>query len=402
MLRAAVLALALVAIPAAAEDPTLAQIAQIVERDFYSANVLRKRDWPGLLARARTELGPGQSGQDRATVFQRLLAGLDTSHTNYFARSDPRHADLAAIFQRVLEATPDRCPAAVRPAFPIRVDGIGVWWRHDRDAWFVGGLLDGGAAHAAGVKLGDEIVTADGKPFSPVASFAGKSGRELQLYYRRERGGKLATLQLVPRSEEPLAAYAGATRASARIVERSGRRIGYVRLWSGVGDAPAEARAAIRSFNEQGMDAFVLDLRDGWGGVPPDFVSIFDRHVPVLISKTRGGDTTRFDGQVRVPSVVLVNEGVRSGKEVLALAIKKHRLATLIGSATPGALLAGTAYCLADGALLYLAVGTTTIDGELREGRGIAPDVEVPFDVRWAAGVDAQLEVALEHLAGTR
>jgi hypothetical protein len=28
------------------------------------------------------------------------------------------------------------------------------------------------------------------------------------------------------------------------------------------------------------------------------------------------------------------------------------------------------------------AVGTTTIDGELREGRGVEPDVAVPFDVR--------------------
>ena len=65
-------------------------------------------------------------------------------------------------------------------------------------------------------------------------------------------------------------------------------------------------------------------------------------------------------------------------------------------------LLSGTAYCLPDGALMYLAVGTTSIDGEVREGQGVKPDVVVPFDLRHAAGRDAQLEAALERLAKPR
>ncbi len=379
-------------------DPILRQIVAIVERDFYSADVLRARDWPRLVKRADAALRRAHTPDARSAAIQALLAGLATSHTAYFARSDPRRADLAAIFQPVLERNAEHCPPERRPAFPIRSDEIGVWWERLGEAWFVAGLLDGGPAQQAGLLLGDEVVAADGEPFEPVEAFAGKATRSVRLSVRRQREGPLATHEVVVRSSEPLAAYAAATRKSAHVIERGAARIGYVRLWSGVGDAPAEARAGIRELNAKGVDGLVLDLREGWGGVPPDFVSIFDRAVPQLVTRTRD-EELHFDGQVRTPAVVLINERVRSGKEVLAYAIRKHRLATLLGTRTPGALLPGTAYCLEDGALLYLAVGTITIDGEEREGRGIDPDIAVPFDVRYAAGRDAQLEAAVEHLA---
>jgi carboxyl-terminal processing protease len=182
------------------------------------------------------------------------------------------------------------------------------------------------------------------------------------------------------------------------VIERGAAKIGYVRLWSGVGNAPAEARAAIRELNAKGVDGFVLDLREGWGGVPPEFVSVFDRAVPELVTRTRD-EELHFDGQIRTPAIVLINERVRSGKEVLAYAIQKHRLATLLGTRTAGALLPGTVYCLDGGALLYLPVGTFTMDGEEREGRGIEPDIDVPFDVRYAAGRDVQLGAALDQLS---
>lgn len=384
----------------AAADPTLESIARIVARDFHDPVVLKQRDWDARVAEARRDFEDARDASQRAAVYRALLASLRTSHTDYFAPGDPRHADLAAIFQRVL-LDPKRCPdAATRPGYPQQVDEIGVWWERIDGAWFVAGVYDDGPAQKAGLLLGDEVLRADGAAFSPVAAFAGRSGRDVRLEVRRTRDGRIERHTVVPRTSEPLAMYAAATRASARVIERDGRRIGYVRFWSGVGESPAEVRNAIRELNGRGIDAFILDIRDGWGGVPPDFVSVFDRRVPVLVSRTREGGEFRFDGQLRVPTIVIVNERVRSGKELLALVIRKHRLATLLGTATPGALVSGTAYCLPDGGLMYLAVGTSTLDGEpLVDGKGVAPDVVVPFDVRHAAGVDAQLEAAVTRAA---
>jgi len=39
------------------------------------------------------------------------------------------------------------------------------------------------------------------------------------------------------------------------------------------------------------------------------------------------------------------------------------------------------------------------VDGERLEGRGVAPDIEVPFDFRYADGADPQLDRALEVLS---
>ena len=38
------------------------------------------------------------------------------------------------------------------------------------------------------------------------------------------------------------------------------------------------------------------------------------------------------------------------------------------------------------------------IDGKLLEGVGVEPDIEVPFDIRFAAGKDIQLERAKKEI----
>ena len=98
---------------------------------------------------------------------------------------------------------------------------------------------------------------------------------------------------------------------------------------------------------------------------------------------------------------LLVNSGSRSGKEVLAYGFKKNGYGQVIGERTAGALLAATAFMLSDGSLLMLAVEDVSIEGERLEGKGVTPTIEVPFDIRYAAGKDPQLEKAIEFLAGS-
>jgi len=75
-------------------------------------------------------------------------------------------------------------------------------------------------------------------------------------------------------------------------------------------------------------------------------------------------------------------------------------MARLVGERTAGAYLGGGPSCLSDGALLVLAMSEGRVDGERLEGRGVAPDIEVPFDFRYAAGEDRQLARALDLLSG--
>jgi len=276
-------------------------------------------------------------------------------------------------------------------------------WKHADGHWFIGGVFDEGPAQKAGLLLGDEVVAADGKPLSPVASFENRQGASVELTVRHARNGTPTKLTVVPRTSHPHDAFKDALRTSARIIDASGVRIAYVHVWSWTGEAmQQELKAAITRLNEKAPAAYILDIRDGWGGAAPDFLEIFQKDVPILVSKNRAGQEFRIDSKIRVPAVLLVNGGSRSGKETIAYGVKKHGLAKLVGEPTAGAMLPGSPFCLPDGGLLYLASATNTVDGESLEGRGVVPDVQVPFDVRYAAGRDPQVEAAIRTLVPSK
>jgi carboxyl-terminal processing protease len=100
----------------------------------------------------------------------------------------------------------------------------------------------------------------------------------------------------------------------------------------------------------------------------------------------------------RKPVVMLVNQGSRSGKEILAYGFKKYGIGTLVGTKTAGAVVGGRAFLLDDGNLLYLAVVDVLVNGERLEGKGVIPDVEVPFPLEYARGKDPQIDKSIELL----
>jgi len=383
-------------LPRAARADVVGQIDTLVRTQFYAPALLGPRGWDGAVRAARAELA--RDPAHRVEILRKLVARLATSHTDYLPADDPRYAQLLSIFGGILASAKDQCPDLSRlPALPVEVWDLGVWWTRLDGRWFVGGVLDDAPGQAAGLVLGDEVVSANGRPFQPVGSLAG--GGPVALGVRRSRGGALRTITVTPRRVQPQAAFRAAIAASARIVPHAGKRIAYVRVWSWAGaDMQDALEDAIDKLNAEHPDGFVIDLRDGWGGASPDYLRIFDPHVPVIAFVDRDGHGGRADRHIHVPAAVLINGGSRSGKEVVAYGIKKHHLATLVGERTGGAVVAGAAYCLDDGAVLYLAVSGVTIDGEVLEGKGVAPDRGVAFDVRYAAGRDPQLAAALDAL----
>ena len=392
-------ALALLAAPPSVTT-VLQQIDGIVNQNFYSAEQLARVDWTSLVEKAREKLAGARGEDEQDAIFEELLSGLRTSHTAYLPRSRPEYWDIASIFEDFLKNARRRCGPGEFPPAPVRRDGIGVFWRQIEGRWFVAGVLEGGPAAKAGLHTGDEIVEAGGKPFSPVRSLEGRARKQTRLAVRRVRDAPTLEVVVTPVRGSPQSEFRDAIGASARMFLAPSARIGYVRVWSWAGEGMQWAlREAIEGLNRRNMTAFILDVRDGWGGASPHYLDIFDRRPPVLVSRFRAGDSYTMDAQVRVPAVLLVNGGSRSGKEIIAYGVRKHHLATVVGTSTARAVLPGSPYCLKNGALLFLAVRALTVDGEVLEGRGVAPDVEVPFDVRYAGGKDPQLEKAVEILS---
>jgi carboxyl-terminal processing protease len=190
-----------------------------------------------------------------------------------------------------------------------------------------------------------------------------------------------------------------AQKASVQIIERAGTHIGYIHLYSYAGDEyHQELLNALVWGTLKEADALIIDLRYGLGGAWPYYLNIFNRNIPMLTMHERDGTETVVDSQWRKPAVYLVNALSRSGKELLAFGARKYHLATVIGERTPGQTLGGRLFPLSNGDALFLAVQSCRIDGVNLEGVGVPPDIEVPFDVRYCAGHDVQLEKALEYL----
>jgi carboxyl-terminal processing protease len=368
------------------------EINHQVQLHFFSTALMQKVGWDAAVEKARKAIAQAATPAARTKVLRELLAVLATSHTEFYPRDDPSYWALLSIYDRVLSKS-----CAKGPPFPVVHHDLGVFWKETSEGWFVGGVLAGGPAETAGLKPGDRIAS---EGFSPVATLEGKAGAPVSLQIQRTRGGPLSSVQVTPVAIKPMEELQKATEGSWRMIDRGGKHIAYVRVWAWSSrEVQQSLLEAIGKSNQAKADAFILDLRDGWGGADPSYLGIFSRDVPLLESIGRDGKRESYNVQIGKPAVLLINGGSRSGKEPIAYGAQKHKLATLVGERTAGAVTFGRPSCLSDGSLLYVAAADALVDGERLEGRGVAPDVEVPFDFRYAAGKDPQLERALDLLS---
>jgi carboxyl-terminal processing protease len=374
------------------------QVWETVRDHFFDPH-LSGLDWPAVRAHYRPLLLAAPSADARATIINTMLAELHASHTEYMLPDQTAYYQIADIFLN--PRRPD-----MRRFFPdgeISYPGIAVLTQQDAQGRnFVVGVIDGGPAARAGLLAGDEIIAVDGAAFREVESFRGKVGSSVTLSVRRAASGPVLNLPVVPEMLHPNEMFLQGLQASARIIRGSGgARIGYLHVWSYAGDV---YQRALEWLIGEGIlssaDALVWDLRDGWGGADPEYLDPFDPRGPTVAEITRDGRTRLLSVKWRRPVAMLINGGTRSGKEILAYGFKKYRFGELIGTPTTKAVLAAHAFMMNDGSLLMLAVDDVRVDGERLEGVGVAPTIEVPFQVAYSAGADPQLARAVEVLAG--
>jgi carboxyl-terminal processing protease len=376
------------------------QVWELVRDRFYDQH-LHGLDWQAVRARYRPQAVSARSREDASVAINAMLAELGASHTHYYTPDDPAYYQLADIFSGALE---HRGLERVFPKSEVAYPGIGTFTETDgRGSAFVTGVIEGAPAHQAGVLLGDEILSTDDRPFRPVDSFRGKVGVPVSLQIRRAAGAVPISISVTPADLRPGEMFLHGLQNSARVIVAGNKaRIGYVHVWS---YASRRYQSAIEDLIGDGAlsnaDALIWDLRGGWGGAQPQYLDLFNPRAPTMQVKDRNGETGLVDVKWRKPVAMLINEGTRSGKEVLAYGFKEYRLGELIGQRTEGAVLAATAFLIGDDGLLLLAVEDVLVDGKRLEGVGVEPTIEVAFDPRYAAGGDPQLDRAVQVLAGS-
>jgi C-terminal processing protease CtpA/Prc len=319
---------------------------------------------------------------------------LATNDTNTFALSKTA---LQALFG-IMDGTP-----VVQPGM--------LYHKLDDERWAVSDVIAGSPAHAAGVQRGDVIVSLDGTVVTHgymdfAALLGAPAAYEAMLVVERGGEKKGLVLRMTPVAQPIL---------DVKILPGA---IGYLRLWActksddASRDASKLLATALAEFDKKKVKKLVLDLRGDAGGFPFDVASLLADADPLMIAISTGGSaqpvsrTKLAPWKIRRPIVVIVNELTASGAEMVALAIRDHSKAKLVGRPTAGALTFPTTEKLSGEVTLSYPlsrVGSAKTKAVL-DGNRLAPDVAVhnPTAEDYAAGRDPQLDAALAMLKAMR
>jgi carboxyl-terminal processing protease len=393
MMRGLALALGLwlgVAPAHAGSDSLLILFDRTWERarsDIFDTTLVQQRLTPENRARLRDRAAACRTRDELAAVLNSFLGTLGLSHTGVFTPRDLEFSLLGTIGSSRI----DRLPLL----------HIGAQYRETERGWVVRAVLEGYPAASAGLRRGDLILSAEGRPFHPVDSFA--SGRPVRL--RVQRGARPSWIQVEPVYESMHDSFRRAIGRSARKLEIDGRRVGVVHLWVLTSRAALDQFTAVVLDSLAGCEGIILDLRDGFGGSWMEYLDLFFQSrqgYAEIRALRRDSDSVRtttieplpphrwFAG----PLVAVINEGTRSGKEGIAFQLKKSRRAPLVGSTTAGAFIGASLDFLDPAFLLELPVTSLWLDGQVVEGVGVAPDSAVAYPLVSGVAHDPQMEAA--------
>jgi carboxyl-terminal processing protease len=385
------------------------KVWQIINKEFWDPN-FNGVDWEDAGKRYRPKALAAKNHEAFTVIINQMLAELKTSHTRYFTKWEPEYYTLQAALISGRMATYGTSDTSVvekyapkrysSQANPHRT-GIGVVTKKIDGCHYVIAVLASSPAEKANIVLGDWLVEANNQAFHPIRSFENKAGQEVDLII--QRGSSISARHLVkviPVDRDERELFENDSIFRTKIIEHKDRRFAYIRLcWlSGWTMRDVLNRSFGLACRSEGI---IIDIRDGFGGGPAiEYIDPFLRNgLEMIVEKQIERNRlltckVAFNG----PVIVLINGGSRSGKELLAYYFKKTGRGVLLGERTAGYVSAGRWRRISEESLLYYCAGKLLIDGKHLEGIGIEPDIEVPFDIRFAAGKDIQLERAKDEM----
>ncbi len=222
--------------------------------------------------------------------------------------------------------------------------------------------IEGSPAEAAGLLPLDEILEINGTSTSSLT---------LDEAAARMRGaiGSQVTLKVSRTDRDPFEVNVQRDRITINPVSAELRtepglpKLGYLRLGQFNGNAVAELKTALEDLEQQGADAYILDLRNNPGGLLQAGIEIARMWLDegtVVYTVNRQGYLGNYDAIGKAitadPLVVLVNKGTASASEILAGALQDNGRAQLVGETTFGKGLIQSLFDLPNGAGLAVTI----------------------------------------------
>ena len=277
--------------------------------------------------------------------------------------------------------------------------GVGIVVGMKKEHLTVLAPVKGTPAYKAGIKSGDIITEINGKKAlkinldTAVSLIKGPAGTKVKLTVLREGVDKPLSFTLkreiiiLPTVEGEMI---------------KGTKIAHIILTQFSAQTPDDLSKTLAELKNQKYKGIILDLRDNPGGELDAAVDVADNFVPpnnpiVHIVYRKGSPKVYMSDEksLKVPLVVLVNEGSASASEIVAGAIKDTKAGTLIGTKTFGKGVVQQIYNLPHDAGLKLTIAKylTPKKHDINK-KGIVPDIIVkqPADGK----KDLQLDKAIK------
>ncbi len=244
------------------------------------------------------------------------------------------------------------------------------------------GTVENSPAEQAGIKVGDKIVSINGKPTSLMsleqasAEVQGEIGTDVKLEISRR--GKKPFESVVKRAQIEL------TSVTYKIRSEGGIEVGYIKLNEFNSHSAKQMNLAITNLKKKNVAGFVLDLRDNPGGLLFSSVDIarmwLDRGTIVYINDRKGGErkfSANNTALTDLPLVVLVDGNSASSSEILAGALQDNKRAKIVGTRTYGKGTVQSVHPLSDGSGLVLTISKYYPPSRVDINKyGIKPDIE--------------------------
>jgi carboxyl-terminal processing protease len=280
-------------------------------------------------------------------------------------------------------------------------------------------------ANKAGLKVGDEIISVDGK------MVGGKSTSDVSSLLKGQPKTEVEIKIKRYGQKDPLVFKIKREKISVGNVSYFGMvnsEVGYVKLDDFTPGAAREVSDAVNQLKQKGATKLILDLRDNPGGLLHEAVNIVSLFIP------KGKEVVSTKGKVeewnktyvtlnnpidtQIPMAVLTSEGSASASEIVAGSLQDYDRAVLVGKKTFGKGLVQTTRPLSYNAQLkvttakyYIPSGRCiqAMDYTHRKEDGsvekIADSLKSEFKTKNGrkvydgAGLDPDIEVNEEYLA---
>ncbi|MCS7030078.1 MAG: S41 family peptidase [Gloeomargarita sp. SKYG116] len=245
-------------------------------------------------------------------------------------------------------------------------------------------VVDNSPAAKAGIRPGDELVSVAGRSTRGMSLedasrlIRGPAGTVLRLEIRRPGMTETLPLQLTRAwIETQVVDYA--------LKREQGRAIGLIRLQGFNAHAAEQMRKALQSLQQQGAQAYILDLRGNPGGLLSASIEITRMWLQqgrIVSTVGRQGEREVFQANrtalVDEPLAILVDHRSASASEIVAGALQDHKRAVVIGSPTFGKGVVQAVHRLSDGSGLTVTVAHYyTPAGRDITRKGIHPNLVV-------------------------